>query len=358
MVSKISGRVTYANGLAAPDVEVRVFDQDAPGKGDDDLTLTPGLSDAHGAFQVRFDPGRYMDFVSLPFLGLSRPSESGQASGPRFPDLLDLLTPYLQFRYTINGQPSIHKTAIVPFQNEYHLPEALPIHFVPSQNAFKFPNLFPGFNLPFSVPFLPSTKKITGDYGLCGGMSAAACDFILSGRSIPEVDRVPRNGTRFYRYLFRRAMDSFAMGESILKFARWMALPDDGPNGTWRLTLAEYNNLRAALEQQRLAPIGLVITRGSSLQEISRSVWGNHQVLAYACTDHPDGSADIHVYDPNSPGRDSARIHVTPVQVGEGPEGPLMGVKCQPIDVSIYPQQVRGFFQMPYEPLEPPDRLV
>ena len=51
---------------------------------------------------------------------------------------------------------------------------------------------------------------------------------------------VPKTGTVFQRYLFRRAIDSFAMGESILQFARWMALPDLGPNGTYALTLDEY----------------------------------------------------------------------------------------------------------------------
>jgi hypothetical protein len=36
MPTEFFGRVSYANGLAARDVEVRVFDQDSPGKIDDD----------------------------------------------------------------------------------------------------------------------------------------------------------------------------------------------------------------------------------------------------------------------------------------------------------------------------------
>ena len=43
MASEITGKISYANGRVAQNVDVRVFDKDAPGKGDDDLTITPGL---------------------------------------------------------------------------------------------------------------------------------------------------------------------------------------------------------------------------------------------------------------------------------------------------------------------------
>lgn len=358
MASNISGRVTFANGKCASGVEVRVFDKDAPGKGDDDLTVAPGLSDAQGQFEVQFDPGRYMDFINVPFLGLSRPSGMGQGrSGLRIPDPLDLLTPYLSFRYTIDGQEYTHVDAIVPFVNHYYLPEAGPLHFLPSEDGLKFPNYFPGFKLPITLPFLPNVNKVTGVYGLCGGMSAAASDFYLAGLTVPATTDVPKAGTKFYMYLLRRAMDSFAMGESILRFARWMALPEDGLQGTWRLTQAELDKLLDALRQHQLAPIGLVITAGSTLQEISQRVWSNHQVLAYGSSQNSDGTVDIHVYDPNSPCKDDAMIHITSVQVGVGENGPIMGVKCQPVGVNINPLQIRGFFLMPYEPAVPPQGL-
>jgi hypothetical protein len=144
MASVISGKITYSNGKVAQGIEVRVFDQDAPGKGDDDLTVAPGLSDAHGDFSVQFEPGRYQDFINLPFLGLSRPSGVGQGRGLRIADPLDLLTPYLQFRYSLGGQQCQHTAPVVPFQSHYQLPEAAPIQFLPSRDGFQFVNLFKG----------------------------------------------------------------------------------------------------------------------------------------------------------------------------------------------------------------------
>lgn len=357
MPSEISGKILFANAVAVPGVMVRIYDEDAPGKGDDDLTITPGLSDATGSFTVAYDPGKYLDFVNLPFLGLSRPSakDSAPAAGPRIPDPLDVLSPYLQFSYIFDAQPCTFTTRVVPFQSHYYLPESQPVHFLPSQDSFKFGNLFPGVQMPFTIPFLPNMKKITGDYGLCGGMSAAASDLYLAGRPVPALTRAPNTGTVLYRYLFRRAMDSFAMGESILRFARWMALPDDSPQGVFRQTQPELDKLRVALDQQRLQPIGLVISAGSSLAEISQGVWSNHQVLAYRYAANPDGSTDVYVYDPNSPCSDTAYLHTTQVQVGDGPDGPLYGVQCQPVGINITPLRVRGFFMMPYEPADPPD---
>ncbi len=356
MAKTITGKITFANGMVAPGVEVRVFDQDAPGKGDDDLTITPGVSDAAGLFTVQFDPGRFLDFVNVPFLGLSRPAEGGQGGGLRLPDPLDILSPYLQFRYTIDGQEHTCHVGMGIFQSNYQLPDPAPIHFLPSQDGFRFPNSFRGFALPFTIPFLPDFTKMGGTYGLCGGMSAAASDFFLAGRPITQATDIPAPGTKLYQYLFRRAMDSFAMGESVLRFARWMALPDDGLNGVWRLTQAEVDKLRTALDQQRLAPIGLVVATGSTPQEITSKLSLNHQVLAYAYSSNTDGSVDFHVYDPNSPCSDSALVQTSPVQVGQTDSGPIYGVKCQAQGINIG-NAVRGFFVMPYEPADPPKGL-
>jgi hypothetical protein len=41
-----SARVIYANGFAASGVQVQIFDRDAPGETDDDLTVTPCVSDS------------------------------------------------------------------------------------------------------------------------------------------------------------------------------------------------------------------------------------------------------------------------------------------------------------------------
>lgn len=349
MASDLTGRITFANGKAASGVEVRVFDQDAPGKGDDDLTIIPGVSDAGGFFQVRYDPGRYKDFAGLPFVGLG----SSDRNWPHFLDLFDVYSPYLHFRYQLNGQERTHTVNLEPFENRFQLPETTPHCFLPSQHGFQFNNAFSGYMLPLSLPFL-SDGKVPGIYGLCGGMSAGAADFLLFGRKIPAEHEPPRRGTKLHRYLFRRAIDSFAAGETILRFARWMLLPDEGLNGTWRLTLREWEKVRDALDNQRLVPLGQLRAKASNLQEVTRRVWDNHQVLAYGYTGQPDGSIDIHIYDPNCRAADDVIIHLERVQVGEEDGEPVYGLTCYERDCWERRRLLRGFFAIPYEPVEPP----
>lgn len=337
MIKQLIGKIKFANGMAAPGVEVRVFDQDAPGKGDDDLTITPGLTGPDGSFKLRYDPGRYLDFAKLPVLGL------------KVPDVLDILAPYLHLRYTTgDGAARTHSVPLAPFQDQYFLPESAPVDFLPSRDGFVFHNYFPPIRLPFTLPGFPDAGRITGGYGLCGGMSAAASDFYLTRRPLPQRTEAPPVRSKLYRYLFRRAMDSFKMGESVLRFAQWMSLEDSGANSTGQLTLTELEKLRAALAEQRLAPLGLVISAGRDLRAIAQDVWKNHQVLAYGWRDNADGSVDVRVYDPNSPARDDVYIRV---------EHTPDGAKCQPVNLRIQPMQIRGFFLMPYDPADPPKGL-
>jgi hypothetical protein len=360
MASKITGKISFTNERVAQNVEVRVFDKDSPGKGDDDLTIDPGLSDSHGIFTVQYDPGRYVDFANIPVLNLRRPSIRGDVSGSglRLPNLMDIYSPYLQFSYTIDGQARTYTTQIALFQGHYLLPETAPIQFKPSQDGFRFFNWFSGFILPFSIPFINS--KVDSHYGLCGGMSAAAYDFLLAGRKAPETEEVPKAGTIFQRYLFRRSIDSFAMGESILQFARWMALPDLGPNGTCALTLGEYQKIRDELDQQRLVPLGLIYDKGKSPQDIAQNVWNNHQVLAYGYAENADSSVDVRIYDPNEPKNDDVTLHAEKVQVGESAGEALYGLttieKGKKLTIPVDPP-VYGFFRMPYQPVEPPASL-
>jgi len=349
VASDLSGRVTFANGMAASSVEVRIFDRDAPDKGDDDLTITPGISDGSGYFQVRYDPGRYKDFANLPFIGLRG---SGR-NRLHIPDLLDIYSPYLHFRYLLDGQVRTHTENLELFEDRFQLLEPIPHHFRPSQHGFRFGNAFSGYMLPFSVPFL-SDSKVPGVYGLCGGMAAGAADFLLLGRKIPAMSEPPRRGTKLHRYLFRRAIDSFALGEAILRFARWMLLPDDGPNGVWRLTYNEWEKVRVELDKQRLVPLGQLRAKASNLQEVTRHLWDNHQVLAYGYTGQPDGSVDIQIYDPNCRSADDVFIHIERVQVSQVDGAPVYGLTCYECDCWEKRRLLRGFFAMPYEPVEPP----
>lgn len=353
MPSTFSGKVTFKNGAAAQNVQVRIFDKDAPGKGDDNLTLTPGLSDKQGKFIVKYDPSLYQDIINLSFLNMRIGSDE---KGIKVPDLFDIYSPYLEFRWSMDSENYTHTAPLEWLKDHFELPYSTRFSFLPSQHGFRFPNAFSGYMLPFNMPFL-SDSKVKSVYGLCGGMSAGAIDFLLAGREIPATEIAPKRGTRLHRYLFQRAMDSFAMGESILRFARWMLLPNEGVNGTYHLTLLEWQKIRRALDEMRLVPIGQLRAKSSHFQEVTRDVWNNHQVMAYGYQTHPDGAIDIQIYDPNCPKVDNAVIHAKQLQVGEENGQPVYGLMCYETDCWEERRVLHGFFAMPYEPIDPPDGL-
>jgi hypothetical protein len=65
MKLNFSGSVHYANGDPVSNVVVRIFDQDASGKLDDDLTISPALSDEYGHFSLVYEPMRYLDYLTI-----------------------------------------------------------------------------------------------------------------------------------------------------------------------------------------------------------------------------------------------------------------------------------------------------
>lgn len=358
MAQVLRGKVLFANGEPVPNVKVRIFDKDAPSKGDDDLTVKKGVSDAQGHFEVHFAPSKFLDFVTLGRDTDDVPSDwTEETQGLRLPDVTDIYRPYAQFNYTFNGQPRMHKVFLRPFKREFRLPEMPPVDFKPSEHGFRFINRFPGYYLPFSVPVLPEIFEVKGAYGLCGGMSAAAYDLMLAGRPIPEEKEVPDRGTDLHRYLLRRQNDSFGrLGAQIVRFVRWAALPDDTPSGTWRKSFEAWEGLRVKLDDRNLQPVGLVyISTRDSL-----NIWENHQVLAHAYTERDDGGVDIHLYDPNFPLRDDVYLRCEPVTLAtqhEAESVTLEGFRTiQRVgDRDVRP--VRGFFAVPYVPVHPPAEL-
>ena len=213
MPTELKGRILFANNKPAANIEVRVFDEDAPGRQDDDLTLTPGLSDRDGHFTVVYDPGRFLDDPEL------APSR-GKALLTRLRRLLrrqheddesDLYLPYLEFHYTYLDKAYRHATPLLPLVTEYRLPTLFsPVSkFRASEHGFHFINSFPGYPLPFKLPKLPGATEVSAYYGLCGGMSSAACDFYYAEKPVPAFNKVPDRGTPLYQYLYDRQLDTF-----------------------------------------------------------------------------------------------------------------------------------------------------
>lgn len=348
MSESFSGKVTFANGVAAPSVLVRVFEGSTPSGTDTDLTITPAISDTGGHFTVTFNS------PDQSYLGLGHLSgilgsffNSGGAAGDQSP-------PYLQFSYNFNLQDCIATSPLDAYQNLFSLPETLPLDIKPSAIGFKFINNFAGYPLPFSIPLLPGVNSIPPNYGLCGGMSSASYDFFLAGRSIPQINTVPRTGSNLQRYLFRRSMDTFGpMGSSLVKVAQWTALPDTGANGVQKQTFDEFQNIKKSLDSAKAVVIGLIYKSASNPAELLQNIWNNHQVLALGYQGNFNGTVDVKIYDPNFPLRDDLTIQLIPVTVDGGGEGFTCTQKV-PGQSDI---NVRGILAMTYNPVEPPDGL-
>ena len=362
MAENFSGKILFANGFPVQGVLVRVFDKDEPGKGDDDLTIDPGRSDSEGKFTVCYEPSRYLDYNTIQTPEPHNPLWNWTPSTRtrRIADITDLYLPYLEFRYTFNGRRCVHTAFMGPFQTEFRLPEIPAFDFKPSVHGFKFVNNFSGYPLPFSVPNLPNLSAVKKTYGLCGGMSSTAYDFLLAGKSIPLTITVPVQGSPMHRYLYRRQVDTFgALGEYIAKFAQWMVLPEDTILGTQKRTYDEFEEIRVKLDDGNAVVLGIVYVSGRNSFEI----WNNHQVLAYGYSEISDTTIDINIYDPNYPEIDDVIIRVERVPVGTTfvPGVPprkrtVLGFKCIQ-KLSNRDKDVRGFFAMPYVPVVPPAEL-
>lgn len=353
----IQGKVEFANHHPAAGVNIRVFDQDAAGKGDDDLTISAGLSDGQGNFSVEYDPGRFRDVATIirteprnpPFDWTLIRREHRQT------DWLDVLLPYLQFDYSFQGQARQFRAPINWFSSTYSLPQVYTkIPFSPTQNGYHFVNLFKGAALPFSIPEIPGLLRLTGNYGLCGGMVSSAYDHYLFEREISGQNSVPKSGSALQRHLYRRQMDSFGtLGEYILKFTSWMRLPDDTTDGLCALTTHEFLQFRNRLENNLGSVLGIIYEKGTKISHL----FLNHQVFAYGLDNLDENHFSIKIYDPNYPERDDAVIKLERRIINHQGNQPVYGLTCEQWLGNHKVQTIHGFFLMPYIPVKPPTRL-
>ena len=364
MKIKFSGSILYSNGDPAPQVEVRIFDRDAEGKQDDDLTILPGLSDETGRFKLTYEPLRYLDFHTLRAQGV--PSDpfntTSEPTGIRVPDLTDIYLPYLQFTYHFNGTLRQHSSGFGIFKSKFYLPENPPVDILPSRHGFKFPNSFPAYFLPFSTPTYMGSSKVGSIYGLCGGMCSAAYDFALARIPIPDIREIPKAGTRLYRYLFRRQVDSLGgFGQQVVRVAQWTSMPSETALGSKAQTLHEFDLMRSSLEDKNPVILALIYEHATTLKKLSRVIFNNHQVLAHSFEQDASGVITLHVYDPNLPGRDDVVIRSEPVELGQvdTPSGlqTVRGLNSDQLAGGSLYRHVHGFFRMPYEPVKPPKKL-
>jgi len=159
---------------------------------------------------------------------------------------------------------------------------------------------------------------------------------VFSAGLPPLEDGRPGPASPLFDYIVRRLFASWNMPGGVLKYYRWMGLPDDR---VARLTGGnEWPLIRAELDAGRPCPLGLVTVR-------SRHPWRlglNHQVLAYGYSLN-GGLVTIRVYDPNTDpdAADDVRIRLSPT-----------GSTAIEHNVGIA-NSIRGLFRVGYRPVDP-----
>ena len=229
--------------------------------------------------------------------------------------------------------------------------------FRPSQHGFKFANYF---TLPSVITDPLNRLGISvgsGPYGLCGGMSFLAADFFSFRTAVPSTTTVPPLGSDPYNKLLARQIDLLKLepvwipglsiipvpvptpgfAAPVIKFWRWMNLPDRGLGSIAEKSTAEVAAINAILRRGKFAVFGLVhVNRSGSLSD-------NHQILAYCMIQPASNRFEYAIYDPNHPLRDDIRIEVQ-----------VVGGETQAFHVvpggSPARTPIRGFFNMPYTP--------
>ncbi len=182
--------------------------------------------------------------------------------------------------------------------------------FLPSVHGLQFANAFPPGPTLRLGPLDPRILGI-GDAsaGLCGGMALTARDLWAAGVAAPQDTAPPANGSRRFRALVRRQVQSLDWLRVPLRYALLGAL--HGPLGRGPVSVPtvtrEWPCVLAELEAGRPCLLELIRVGGLGPSALVR----NHQVLAFACSDDASEGGQLlrlRVYDPNHPGSDDVAL--------------------------------------------------
>jgi hypothetical protein len=226
--------------------------------------------------------------------------------------------------------------------------------FLPSRNAFGFPNAWPAqpaitVGTPFGQLNLGNAKG-----GLCGGMVFAALDYWYAGRTPPAEQ--PPAGDPLYRYVVRRLIESWRLPAGVAQYYQWMNLPDGDRAFSvlgrrvvterglaWRTITVQLPRIKDDLDGGIPAPLGVVTVASANPADLRF----NHQVLAYGyevCGD----TVTLRVYDPNRGSDDGTFLRL---DTGD-PERRTSITH----NLGLGQRPVRGFFRTVYRRSTPPAR--
>lgn len=228
------------------------------------------------------------------------------------------------------------------------MPSASVPDFLPSRHGLPFHNYFPGDSPVMTIPTPFGAIPIgNASGGLCGGMIFTVMDLFARQQPPP-----PSATSDVFAYLSRRLIDSFNLPFGFLKYYDWQRRPlasrslagivvQEGL--TYLSVVREWPKIRALLDAQQLAPLGLVKAHSFNPMELGQ----NHQVLAYAYDlNEESGDVMIRVYDPNFKNDDDVSLFMNL-------NNPLDG--C-PIFHYFEGEVVRGIFLTDYSPpVQPPE---
>jgi hypothetical protein len=223
-------------------------------------------------------------------------------------------------------------------------------NFRPSVNGLRFTNSWP--DEPDIVVNVPPVGKVpigSASNGLCGGMVFTVLDVFTAG--LPPLESPqPHQGTPLFDFIVKRLFDSWNLPSGVLQYYQWMTLPDED-TGVWLATLHgvswrtikdEWPEIQSGLDAGKPVPLGLVTVRTSNPAQLGK----NHQVLAYGY-DRAGDQVTLKVYDPNTDlgAADDVRISFSLAHAG--------GKSTITHNVGIG-DPIRGFFNVPYSPAQPP----
>lgn len=206
--------------------------------------------------------------------------------------------------------------------------------FYDTQPGFNFRNSF-RYDIKLDLPFLPAIDLLEGTYGLCGGMCFATLDYHFADLPLPSSPGIPLDGSRLWRYLWKRQLDSFSLIVVPLRIFQWMGWKD---GKIARKTMEE--EIPYLVDKMKNdQPVVLALLRDQT------KATDNHQVLVTRYAED-DRTIELTVYDPNHP-----NLHPAPTIRIEKPTPPDgQGYRIEQSTGEL----LRGFFIIDYRFSHPP----
>jgi hypothetical protein len=211
--------------------------------------------------------------------------------------------------------------------------------FLPSVNGFHFANAWrSGPTVRFGA--LDPRWIGIGDAadGLCGGMVYTVGDLYVAGVAVPTDREPPVNGSRRFRAIVRRQVES--LGWLTVPIRYWLRSALGGSVGGDRARATferEWPKARALIDAGRPSMIGLIRVASADPRTLTR----NHQVMAYGYAEDGRG-VTLRIYDPNWPDRDDVTLALDldralrPMNLRQSTGEPLL-----------------GWFVLPWSPADP-----